>query len=204
MVRRIILSLVIILITTMSVNAESLFRLTASQGYTATPKSLYAGVRACAIGDTVSIVISETITSSDNINFSTSKTSETVDRFTEFIRKVLHLGFVKDVNNFGGSNAVENTASTSRTANYSNTITAQVVQVQANGNLIVQGKKSVVNGNERVDLIVSGVVDPRWINDEGQIDSSKVGNLQFGISGRGSISRSQNEGIINRFIRYLF
>ena len=87
---------------------------------------------------------------------------------------------------------------------YSNTITAQVVQVQANGNLVVQGKKSIVSGNERVDLIVSGVVDPRWINDSGQIDSDKVANLQFGLSGRGAISRGQNEGIVNRFIRYLF
>ena len=204
MVRKVVLSLIILIFAAMSVNAESLFRLTASQGYSATPKSLYAGVRACSIGDTVSILISETITSSDNINFSTSKTSETVDRFTEFIRKVLHLGFVKDVNNFGGSNAVENTASTTRTATYSNIITAQVVQVQSNGNLVVQGKKSVVNGNERIDLIVSGVVDPRWIDDNGQIDSTKVSNLQFGMSGRGSISRSQNEGIINKFIRYLF
>ena len=204
MVRKVIINLIIILTTALSVNAESLFTLSATQGYNAMPKSLYSGVRATAIGDTVSIVISETLTSSDNVNFSTSKTSETVDRFTEFIRKYLHLGFVKDVNNFGGSNAVENTASTTRSATYSNVITAQVVQIQPNGNLIVQGKKSVVNGNERVDLIVSGIVDPRWINDQGQIDSNKVGNLQFGISGRGSISRSQNEGIINKFIRIFF
>lgn len=204
MVKKLILSLIVMLSVATVVNAESLFTLSASQGYTAAPKSLYAGVRATSIGDTVSIVISENITSSDNVNFSTSKSSETVDHFTEFIRKVLHLGFVKDVNNFGGSNAVTNTAATTRSATFTNVVTAQVVQIQANGNLVVQGKKSIVNGNERMDLIVSGIVDPRWINDQGQIESNKVSNLQFGMSGRGSISRSQNEGIINKFIRYLF
>ena len=204
MVRKVILSLIIIFATTMTVKAESLFTLSASQGYNAAPKSLYAGVRATSIGDTISILISESITSSDSVNFSTSKSSETVDNFTAFIRNVLHLNFVKDVNNFGGSNAVTNTAATTRSAVFTNVVTAQVVQIQPNGNLVVQGKKSIVNGNERMDLIVSGIVDPRWINDKGEIDSNKVSNLQFGMSGRGSISRSQNEGIINKFIRYLF
>ncbi len=204
MVRKVILSLIIMFMAAMTVKAESLFTLSASQGYSGAPKSLYAGVRATSIGDTISILISESITSSDSVNFSTSKSSETVDNFTAFLRNVLHLNFIKDVNNFGGSNAVTNTAATTRSAVFTNVVTAQVVQIQPNGNLIVQGKKSIVNGNERVDLIVSGVVDPRWINDQGQIESNKVSNLQFGISGRGSISRSQNEGIINKFIRYLF
>mgnify|MGYP004635763277 FL=1 len=204
MVRKVFLSLLILTMTAMTVNAESLFRLTAQQGYTASPKSLYAGVRATSIGDTISIVISETISSSDNLSFATGKTSETVDNFTTFLKDAFHLNFLKDAGSYGGSNTVESSANQSRNMTYSNTITAQVVQVQANGNLVVQGKKSIVSGNERVDLIVSGVVDPRWVNASGQIDSDKVANLQFGLSGRGAISRGQNEGIVNRFIRYLF
>ena len=83
-------------------------------------------------------------------------------------------------------------------------IAVQVVQQLPNGNLSVQGKKTIVNGNERMDFIVTGVVDPRWLNAEGEIYSYNVSNLQFALSGRGSISRSQNEGIFNRFIKYLF
>ena len=73
-----------------------------------------------------------------------------------------------------------------------------------NGNLSVQGKKTLVNGNERMDLIVTGLIDPRWIDTNGNIYSYNVANLQFALSGRGTISRSQNEGIFNRFIKYLF
>jgi flagellar L-ring protein precursor FlgH len=83
-------------------------------------------------------------------------------------------------------------------------IACQVVQQLPNGNLSVQGKKTIVNGNERMDFIVTGVVDPRWLNVNGEIYSYNVSNLQFALSGRGSISRSQNEGIFNRFIKYLF
>ena len=57
---------------------------------------------------------------------------------------------------------------------------------------------------ERLDLIITGLIDPRWIDGSGQIFSYQVANLQFALSGRGSISRSQNEGIFNRVIKYLF
>ena len=73
-----------------------------------------------------------------------------------------------------------------------------------NGNLSVQGKKTLVNGNERMDLIVTGLVDPRWIDQNGKVYSYNVANLQFALAGRGSISRSQNEGVFNRIIKYLF
>ncbi|HPT41905.1 MAG TPA: flagellar basal body L-ring protein FlgH, partial [Candidatus Gastranaerophilaceae bacterium] len=91
-----------------------------------------------------------------------------------------------------------------RNMSFGDMIAVQVVQQMPNGNLVVQGKKTIVNGNERMDLLVSGVVDPRWINAAGQVYSKNVANLQFASSGRGSISRSGNEGIINRVIRYLF
>ena len=204
MVRKVLIGLILILCTTVNANAESLFRLGATQGYNAAPKSLYAGVRAITIGDTVSIIINEIITTSDNMTFASDRSSKTVDGFTQFFKNAFHLDFLKDTNGYGGSNTVESSAGASRNMNFGNTISAQVVQLQANGNLVVQGKKSIVNGNERLDLIVSGVVDPRWINSSGQIKSSQVSNLQFGLSGRGSLSRGQNEGLINRFIRYLF
>ena len=44
----------------------------------------------------------------------------------------------------------------------------------------------------------------RYYDANGRVFSYNVANLQFALSGRGSISRSQNEGIFNRFIKYLF
>lgn len=205
MVRKLVISLIVVMMTSLNVQAESLFRMSASQnGYTSAPKSLFSGVRAMNIGDTVSILIEESITTQDQMSFESDRTSSTVDNFTTFLKDALKLSFLKDANTYGGSNTVDSNANSSRALTFGNTIAAQVVQLQANGNLVVQGKKTIVSGNERLDLIVSGIVDPRWINQQGQISSSQVSNLQFGLSGRGSISRGQNEGIINRFIRYLF
>ena len=68
----------------------------------------------------------------------------------------------------------------------------------------MQGKKSLVNQNERLDLIVSGIVDPKWVNQSGEIQSSQVANLQFAMNGAGTVSRGQNEGILDKAVRTLF
>lgn len=196
----------LILMTMLSVptvQAESLFTLGATQQYQGVPRSLFGGVQARQIGDLISIVMSENITLSDNLSYSTEKTSTTVDTFTTFINKWFGLS-LKDSNGFGGSNEVSNSAVGSRAMTLGDKIAVQVVQQLPNGNLAVQGKKTIVNGNERMDFIVTGVIDPRWLNVNGEIFSYNVSNLQFALSGRGAISRSQNEGILNRFVKYLF
>ena len=186
-----------------TVQAESLFTLGATQHYQGVPRSLFGGVQARQIGDLISIVMQENISLNDNLSYSSEKSSTTVDSFSAFLNKWFGLS-VKGSDGYGGSNEVSNSATGSRAMQLGDKIAVQVVQQLPNGNLSVQGKKTIVNGNERMDFIVTGVVDPRWLNVNGEIYSYNVSNLQFALSGRGSISRSQNEGIFNRFIRYLF
>lgn len=206
MIKKILVSIAIIMmmiLTTAGANAESLFVLGANANYGGCPKSLFSGVQARQIGDLISIIMDESITLNDNLNYSTSKSSTTVDSFTSFIKDWFGLG-LKGSNGYGGSNEVESNAQGTRAFSYGDTIAVQVVQQLPNGNLSVQGKKTLVNGNERMDLIITGLVDPRWIDQNGRIYSYNVANLQFALSGRGTISRSQNEGVFNRFIKYLF
>ncbi|MCQ2739824.1 MAG: flagellar basal body L-ring protein FlgH [bacterium] len=201
--KKILTIIAILAFTTIGANAESLFTLGATQNYAGVPHSLFSGVQARQIGDLVSIIMSESVAVSDNLSYSSEKSSNTEDTFTSYINKWLHLS-VKDSNGYGGSNEVSNSAAGSRALSIGDKIAVQVVQQLPNGNLAVQGKKTIVNGNERMDFIITGVVDPRWLNVDGEIYSYRVSNLQFALSGRGAISRSQNEGIFNRVIRYLF
>lgn len=193
-----------LIIPASSVSAESLFVLGAQQHYQGTPHSLYGGVQARQIGDLISIRMAESVSVSDNLTYSSAKESTTTDSFTSFLKEWFHLSFMKGSDGYGGSNEVSNSAQGQRALSMGDRIACQVVQQLPNGNLAVQGKKTLVNGNERVDFIVTGVVDPRWLNVDGEIYSYNVSNLQFALSGRGAVSRSQNEGIFNRFIKYLF
>lgn len=194
----------LILLTTLSAGAESLFSLNASQSTVIEPKALYSSVRARGVGDLVSIVIDEAPSMSDTGVYSTEKTNSIVQNFTDAFNTIFKTKLKGALDGVDGSLGVTGQTTLSRNMTLTDTIVAQVVQVLPNGNLLVQGKKSLVNQNERVDLIISGIVDPKWINQAGEIYSSQVANLQFAMNGAGTVSRGQNEGILDRTIRTIF
>ncbi|MBR6299081.1 MAG: flagellar basal body L-ring protein FlgH [Candidatus Gastranaerophilales bacterium] len=199
------LVLILLFMAFTQANAESLFTLNASQSSVIEPKPLYASVRARNVGDIVSIVISETPTMGDNGSFTTAKSSSLAKNAT----KIFSILSKKDIASAldratDGTLDVANSTNQQRTISMIDKIAAQVVQVLPNGNLLVQGKKTLIQQNERVDIIISGVVDPKWINQSGEINSTQVSNLQFAMSGNGSVSRGQNEGIVNKVVRTIF
>ena len=193
-----------IILSSLSVNAESLFSLNASQNSLIEPKALFSSVRARGVGDLVSIVIDEAPTMSDTGTYATQKQSSIVENLTGALNSIFNLSLKDSLNNTNGNINVSGETQLTRTLALTDKVVAQVVQVLPNGNLLVQGKKSLVNQNERIDLIVSGIVDPKWINQTGEINSSHVANLQFAMNGVGTVSRGQNEGILDRAIRTIF
>ena len=202
MKKAIILS--IIICSTLSANAESLFSLNASQSAMIEPKALFSSVRARGIGDLVSIVIDEAPAMSDTGTYSTQKNSSLAENFTKAFNTIFNTKLKDALNGTDGSLSVSGETQLARTLSLTDKVVAQVVQVLPNGNLLVQGKKSLVNQNERLDLIISGIVDPKWINQSGEILSSHVANLQFAMNGAGTVSRGQNEGILDKAVRTIF
>ena len=200
--KKIILTL--IFISTLSAYAESLFSLNASQSALIEPKTFYATVRARGVGDLVSIVLEEAPNLSDVGTYTASKSNSLAENFSKAINTIFKTKLKGALDGTHGNLDVAGSTQMQRTLGIKDRIVAQVVQVLPNGNLLVQGKKSLVNQNERVDLVVSGIVDPKWINQSGEINSSKVANLQFAMNGVGTVSRGQNEGILNRAIRTVF
>ena len=86
---------------------------------------------------------------------------------------------LKSSDGYGGSNEVSSSGQGQRALSMGDRIACQVVQQLPNGNLSVQGKKTLVNGNERVDFIVTGVVDPRWLSVDGEVYSYNVSMGNF-------------------------
>ena len=200
-----ILTLILVM-TSVAVHAESLFMMgVSSNNYVIEPRPLYSSVRARAVGDLITVQVDETVTTQDNLTYSADRSSNTTNNFTGLINSILPGSpLTGKLNEFGGGNTVESTTKNNRSFQFTDSIAAQVVQLLPNGNLVIQGKKTIINTNERIDVLMSGVVDPRWINDLGEVSSKNIANLQFAMNGSGSVSRSGGEGIINRFIRYLF
>ena len=201
--KKIVLLLVLFGLFVTEAQAESLFSLNASQANYIEPRPLYGTIRARNVGDLVTIILNETPNISDKGIYETQKSSSIVENLSNTINTVFNKN-LKTIDGTAGSLNVKGNTATQRQMAFQDRVAVQVVQVMPNGNLLVQGKKSLVSLNERVDMLISGVVDPRWLNQIGEIDSRKVANLQFAMNGAGTVSRGQNEGVINKFIRMVF
>ena len=194
-----------------SVSAESLFQAGVSQAvYPMQPKSLFSTIRAKTIGDIITVIIDESTLTTNDVKLTVSDNSSLGDSFSTILNDIFssdRKGVRSDIPNmdgFGGTSSTSNTANVKRTVTLTDTMTAQVVQVLPNGNLVVQGKKVSINAGEKTQIILSGIVDPRFITNAGTVQSKNVANLQFAAIGNGTVSRHDEESIINRIFTNLF
>lgn len=196
----------LIVISALPANSESLFRAGVVQSVSPiTPRSFYAGMRASTVGDLVTILIEEKSSISNSISYKSNKKSSIADEWTGILDKIVPgKGVIPNIDGWGGSSNVSNGATITRDNNMTQVVMAQVTQVMPNGNLVVQARKSIVNSGERNDIVLSGIVNPRLINGDGQISSQKVANLQLAIVGKGSVSRAESDGVMNKLLRFLF
>ncbi len=204
MIKKLAVTLCFISFLTTGANAESLFSLNATQSSFIEPRPLYSSVRARNVGDLVTIVIDEVPTLTDSGVYKTEKNSSILENLSNAINTIFKTNLKGALNGTSGTISVSGSTNTQRSLGIQDKVAVQVIQLLPNGNLLVQGKKSLVNANERVDLLVSGIIDPRWIDQQGEISSNQVANLQFAMSGSGTVSRGQNEGVLYRFMRYIF
>ena len=92
------------------------------------------------------------------------------------------------------SNEFQGTGSTSREEKLSATLTTQVVEVLASGNLRIQGSKTVRVNQEDQVIRLSGIVRSEDITASNMIDSKYVLDAKIEYLGKGVISDKQRPG----------
>ncbi|MEI8390296.1 MAG: flagellar basal body L-ring protein FlgH [bacterium] len=200
-----ILIMIIILSAATPVFAESLFRTGISQGvYYTQPRSLFNTIKAKSIGDVITVLIEENSSATSQVTLDIANTSSAKDAFTPILNTLFKTDKFKSLDGYGGNTTTGNSAKVVRTTTTTDIITAQVVQILPNGNLVIQGKKSAINSGEKAEILLSGVLDPRFITNSGEVSSKYVANLQYAVVGKGTTSSSDSEGLVNKFMKVLF
>ena len=171
-----------------------------SQFFNQNSRSLFSDVKAYRVGDALTVLIMED-THADNA------ASSSESRNTDLKGGVNASG---GSTNFQGNSGI-NTGNTfkgqganSRTESLRSKLSVRVTEVDANGNLKIQGnRKTKVNG-ETQNVIISGLVRPVDILSDNTIYSYNIMDLNLNIEGKGNITDSQEPGYITKFLRILF
>ena len=99
----------------------------------------------------------------------------------------------KGANNFSSKGDAANNNT------FTGSMTATVIEVFPNGNLLVSGEKQVAIGHEQEYVRVSGVVNPSFIDTANTISSSKIADARIEYKSAGQISDSMVMGWLARF-----
>lgn len=96
-------------------------------------------------------------------------------------------GPLSNLAGMAGNQQLAGTGTTSRDVVISTTLTARVVAVMPNGNLIVEASKEVDVNSERQTIAVRGIVRPEDINANNIVRSDHLGQLEVKVNGKGVV-----------------
>ena len=164
----------------------------------ASSSGLAEDVKARRRGDIITIIISEQASASKQASTGTSRDSTMTAGMPNMLglEKTPIKSWVDLSNllNASFSSKFAGSGSTARAETLTATISAKVLEVMGNGNLLIEGRRNVNVNNEDQIIVLTGTVRGRDISSENTISSSLIADAKISYSGKGIISDHQHPG----------
>jgi flagellar L-ring protein precursor FlgH len=168
--------------------------------------SLVSDLRARRAGDIVTILIDEQSTADKRAETDLKRDSSFASRFIppafekpkelrDFLAALVTSGTGKSEYNGDGK--------TTRTDRATGIVTAKIMRVLDNGNLVLEGRRVVKVNDETQTLVVSGIVRPQDIQPDNTVISSRIADGEVRLEGEGAVSDRQKPGLIQRIFDFL-
>ena len=168
--------------------------------------TMFINAKARNVGDIVTIKIVETSSASNQATTDADRsTSLSVglnsffnleDRFSSSSKFFNPFAPVDSSysSDFAGSGA------TARSGALNAFITARIIQILPNGNLIIEGNREVRVNNENQVITLTGTVRPRDISAQNVIQSTYIADAKISYSGSGIVNDQQRPGWLTRIL----
>ncbi len=162
-------------------------------------QNLYDDSKPHGLGDIVTVLLEEQTKAAKSADADLEKSNDATMDPLSVGGEELKIGNY----NFSYELSNENKFSGNSSANQSNSltgsITVEVVEVLANGNLVVRGEKWLTLNTGDEYLRVSGTIRPEDIDFENTIASTRISNARIQYSGTGDQQDMQEPGFLARF-----
>ena len=172
---------------------------------------LYRDNRANRVGDILMVEIVETSSGEKNARTKTERESSVSAGISQFF------GFEKWLSkknaNFIPSdkslevdlkNDFEGKGSTERNSTVTATLSARIIDVTMEGNLVIQGYREIRVNNETQFLTLTGLVRPKDITPDNSVKSTNIADARIEYSGTGVLSDKQQPGWMARGVDILW
>lgn len=162
--------------------------------------SLFTDDKACVVGDIVTIVISEQTSANRSSETSTDKDVSNTGQITDWLYPhtstpgfLIHKGDLPKwdyemAKEFTGKGAIKESDT------FTAKITARVIDVLPNGNLLIEGSRELSVANDKKKIIISGIVRQSDITDENTVDSNLIADAKIYYEGKGPLADNQKRG----------
>ena len=163
-----------------------------------TSYGVFADRKAHNVGDTLTIVISEKTTTTQTKSRKNGKSaSMTLNAGTGIF------DFLTSAS-AGSSDSWKADGSAKDTSNFSGNIAVTVVEVQPNGNMVVEGTQSIWQNKDEHKITLRGIVRRDDVTYENTVPSTKVADATVRFDGKGPLNAKQRQGILTQILNILF
>jgi flagellar L-ring protein precursor FlgH len=161
---------------------------------------LFADLKARRVGDVLTIRLTESTAASKSAVTKTTKTTAVANTGVTLFGRSPTVGGVGIGNStLNGADSFDGEGSATQGNSFTGSLTVTVMDVQSNGNLVVQGDKTLKLNQGDEFVHVSGVVRRADIASDNTVTSDRVADAHISYSGKGVIASSNKMGWLARF-----
>lgn len=143
------------------------------------------------VGDIVTVILNETAQASRITGLSTERaSSNTVIGANQASSLLPSSSFFNGIGTDGSTISSTGSGTAGQSASLTGSISAVVVDVMPNGNLVIFGEKQLGLNEGSEMIVVKGVIRPDDIMPNNTVLSTRLANAQFSYSGVGELARA--------------
>lgn len=160
------------------------------------------------VGDLVTVLLSETTQASRTSAVATTRTTTNdaigANQMASIIDKIgFGAGFFEGVNSDGSEITSDGSGSAGQAASLTGSISAMVVEILGNGNLVIIGEKQLALTEGTEFIRVKGIIRPADIQPDNTILSQRIAHAQISYRGTGELASasraSWGTGLLYKF-----
>lgn len=150
-------------------------------------------------GDILTVIISENSSTNYSASTNLSKTdSNSISNGIPILQ-----GLISALSS-GAKSSNSGSGSTTSAGKVTAQMSVTVKDVLPNGNLVIEGTRTIVTNRNIQTFELSGIVRPDDVQTDDTVLSENIAEFHIAIAGQGSIQDRQRRGILTRLLDWLF